>query len=318
MPAGKNFYDVLGVSKNASDKEIKSAFRKLAQKYHPDRGGDEAKFKEISEAYETLSNPDKRKEYDMMLQFGGIPGTGGAGGYAYGGGAGGPSMADIFGSMFRGEGVGGAYSSYGGDSAGFDFGDMFGGGARRARKGSDLRAVIDVSFEESLHGAKRNITHRIPSTGEQDTLEVTIPAGCYDGMKLRFKNHGEYGVNGGPRGNMLVEFRVAEHPLFKRKGKTADVTIDVPISIYEAALGCTVDVPTPSGKKLRLKVPAGTQEGKSFRFKDMGMPDAKRKDHMGALLATISVQVPTSLTDKERAALEKLREADERPYRAKL
>ena len=186
MPSSKSFYDVLGVSKNASDKDIKSAFRKLAQKYHPDRGGDEAKFKEISEAYETLSNPEKRKEYDMMLQFGGIPGQGG---YAYSGGAGGPSMADIFGSMFRGEGVSGAYGS---DPTGFDFGDMFGGGSRRARKGSDLKAVIDVTFDEALHGARRSVTHRIPSTGESDTIEVTIPAGCYDGMKVRYKNHGEY------------------------------------------------------------------------------------------------------------------------------
>lgn len=313
MAAGKTFYDVLGVSKNASDEEIKKAFRKLAVKYHPDRGGDEAKFKEISEAYDTLSNPDKRKEYDMMLQFGGIPG-GGAGGYAYGG-AGGPSMADIFGSMFRGEGVGGAYAA---DGAGFDFGDMFGGGARRARAGSDLKATINVTFDEALHGAKRSITHRIPSTGETDSLEVTIPAGCYDGMKLRFRGHGEYGVNGGPRGNMLVEFRVAEHPVFKRKPKSADVLLDVPVSIYEAALGCTVEVPTPAGKKLRLKVPAGTQTGKSFRFKEMGMPDTKRAGHMGALLATIVVQVPTSLSEKERAALEKLREADERAYRACL
>ena len=217
MPSSKSFYDVLGVSKNASDKDIKSAFRKLAQKYHPDRGGDEAKFKEISEAYETLSNPEKRKEYDMMLQFGGIPGQGG---YTYAGGAGGPSMADIFGSMFRGEGVSGAYGT---DPTGFDFGDMFGGGARRARKGSDLKAVIDVTFDEALHGARRSVTHRIPSTGESDTIEVTIPAGCYDGMKVRYKNHGEYGVNGGPRGNMLIEFHVAEHPVFKRRGKTADV-----------------------------------------------------------------------------------------------
>lgn len=309
MPSSKSFYDVLGVSKNASDKEIKSAFRKLAQKYHPDRGGDEAKFKEISEAYETLSNPDKRKEYDMMLQFGGIPGQGG---YTYAGGAGGPSMADIFGSMFRGEGVSGAY---GADPTSFDFGDMFGGGRARARKGNDLRAVIDVTFDEALHGAKRSVTHRIPSTGESDTIEVTIPAGCYDGMKLRYKNHGEYGVNGGPRGSMLIEFRVAEHPVFKRRGKSADVAIDVPVSMYEAALGCTVDVPTPSGKTLRLKVPAGTQSGKSFRFKDMGMPDVKRSGHTGALLATVSVKVPVSLTEKERAALEKLRDADERIYR---
>ncbi|MDO4437278.1 MAG: J domain-containing protein [Coriobacteriaceae bacterium] len=313
MPSAKNFYDVLGVSKNASDKDIKSAFRKLAQKYHPDRGGDEAKFKEISEAYDTLSNPEKRKEYDMMLQFGGIPGAGG--GYGYAGGAGGPSMADIFGSMFRGEGVSGAY---GADPTTFDFGDMFGGGRARARKGSDLKATIDVTFDEALRGAKRNVTHRIPSTGETDSIEVTIPAGCYDGMKVRFKNHGEYGVNGGPRGNMLIEFRVAEHPVFKRRGKTGDVALDVPISMYEAALGCTVDVPTPAGKTLRLKVPAGTQSGKSFRFKEMGMPDAKRPGHTGALLASVTVQVPTSLTDKERAALEKLVEADERQYRSRL
>lgn len=186
MPSSKSFYDVLGVSKNASDKDIKSAFRKLAQKYHPDRGGDEAKFKEISEAYETLSNPDKRKEYDMMLQFGGIPGQGG---YAYSGGAGGPSMADVFSSMFRGEGVSGAY---GADPTNFDFGDMFGGGRPRARKGSDLKATIDVTFDEALHGARRNVTHRIPSTGESDSIEVTIPAGCYDGMKVRYRNHGEY------------------------------------------------------------------------------------------------------------------------------
>lgn len=310
MPAPKNFYDVLGVSKSASDKEIKSAFRKLAQKYHPDRGGDEAKFKEVSEAYETLSNPQKRKEYDTMLQFGGMPG--GAGGYA---GAGGPSMADIFGSMFRGEGVSGAY---GADPTTFDFSDMFGGGARRARKGADLKAVIDVTFEEALHGAKRTVTHRIPSTGEQDTVEVSIPAGCYNGMKLRYKNHGEYGTNGGPRGSMLVEFHVAEHPLFKRKGKAGDVVLDVDVSMYEAALGCSVDISTPTGKKLRLKIPAGTQTGKCFRFKEMGLPDPKRTGHVGALLATINVQVPTSLSDKERAALEKLRDADERTYREGL
>ena len=195
---------------------------------------------------------------------------------------------------------------------------MFGGGARRARKGSDLKATIDVTFDEALHGARRSVTHRIPSTGESDTIEVTIPAGCYDGMKVRYKNHGEYGMNGGPRGSMLIEFRVAEHPVFKRRGKTADVAIDVPISIFEAALGCTVDIPTPSGKKLRLKVPAGTQTGKSFRFKEMGMPDVKRGGHMGALLATVTVQVPTRLTDQERAALEKLRDADARDYRPKL
>lgn len=266
MPSSKSFYDVLGVSKNASDKDIKSAFRKLAQKYHPDRGGDEAKFKEISEAYETLSNPEKRKEYDMMLQFGGIPGQGG---YAYSGGAGGPSMADIFGSMFRGEGVSGAYGS---DPTGFDFGDMFGGGARRARKGSDLKAVIDVTFDEALHGARRSVTHRIPSTGESDTIEVTIPAGCYDGMKVRYKNHGEYGVNGGPRGNMLIEFHVAEHPVFKRRGKAADVSVEVPISMYEPRSAARLTSPRPRVRNCASRCPRARKRARASVLRRWACP----------------------------------------------
>ncbi len=308
MPQGKNFYDVLGVQKNASDQEIKKAFRKLAQKYHPDAGGDEAKFKEISEAYDTLSDPKKRKEYDQMLMFGGIPGAGG-GGYAYSGGAGAGGWSDIFSSIFNGDGA------FGSDWAS-NFGGM-GGGARaasRPRKGSDLSLSVDVSAEDAFRGVTHKVTYRIPSTGEQQTITVSVPAGAVDGGKLRYKRRGEYGVNGGERGDLVVTTNVAEHPLFKRKG--ADVTMELPISVYEAALGCAVDVPTPGGATVRLKVPAGTQSGKTFRFKDMGAPDVKHRGRMGALLVKVAVQVPTSLSGEEKSALEKLRDADRRDYRA--
>ena len=306
MPQGKNFYDVLGVQRNASDKEIKTAFRKLAQKYHPDAGGDEAKFKEISEAYETLSDPAKRKEYDQMLMFGGIPGAGG-GGYTYSGGAGAGGWSDIFSSIFNGDGA------FGSDWAS-NIGGMSGRAASRPRKGSDLSLSVDVSAEDAFRGVTHKVTYRIPSTGEQQTITVSVPAGAVDGGKLRYKRRGEYGANGGERGDLVVTTNVAEHPLFKRKG--ADVTMELPVSVYEAALGCQVDVPTPGGATVRLKVPAGTQDGKTFRFKEMGAPDVKHRGRTGALLVKIAVQVPTGLSADERGALEKLRAADRRDYRA--
>lgn len=318
MPSGnKTFYDVLGVSKNASDKEIKTAFRKLAQKYHPDAGGDEAKFKEISEAYDTLSDEKKRKEYDMMLQFGGMPGSGGGSPFGGYGAAGGINLEDILGSVFSGNGVGGAWG--GGASAGeggFSGFSGFGGRQNRPRKGGDLSLSVDVSAEDALTGVTHKVTYRIPSTGEQQSITVKVPAGAVDGGKLRYKKHGEYGTNGGERGDLVVTTHVAEHPVFKRKG--ADVTMDLPISAYEAAVGCSIDVPTPGGKTVRLKVPAGTQAGKTFRFKEMGAPDVKHKGRTGALLVKVSVQVPTALTDEEKSALEKLLQADKRDYRSKV
>ena len=308
MAQGKTFYDVLGVSKNATDKEIKSAFRKLAVKYHPDAGGDEQKFKEISEAYETLSDETKRKQYDQMLMFGGMPGGGGAGygGAGYAGAAGG--WGDIFDSIFSGNGAWGS-----------DWGSGFGGnagGRARTRKGGDLSITIDVSADDAFRGTSRTVTYSVPSTGERQTISVTIPAGAVDGGKIRYKRRGEYGANGGERGDLLVTTHVEEHPLFKRKG--ADVNMEVPVSAFEAALGCTVDVPTPGGKTVRLKIPAGTQSGKKFRFKEMGAPDVKRRGRTGALLVEVKVEVPTNLTGDERAALETLRDADTRSYRDKL
>ncbi len=309
--AQKNFYDVLGVKRDASDKEIKTAFRKLAQKYHPDAGGDEAKFKEISEAYDTLSDPKKRKEYDQLLMFGGIPGAGGAGGYTYTGNPGAGGWSDIFSSIFNGEGA------FGSDWA-TNFGGMGGGGraASRPRRGGDLSLTVDVSAEDAFRGVTHKVTYRIPSTGEQQTITVSVPAGAVDGGKLRYKRRGEYGANGGERGDLVVTTHVAEHPLFKRKG--ADVTMKLPISVAEAALGCTVEVPTPGGATVRLKVPAGTQSGKTFRFKEMGAPDVKHRGRTGALLVTVEVAVPTKLSAAEREAFERLRDADTRDYRSEV
>ena len=309
MPqATKTFYDVLGVKRDASDKEIKTAFHKLAQKYHPDAGGDEQKFKEISEAYETLSNPDKRKEYDQMLMFGGMPGGGGRGGaYTYTGG--GQGWSDIFDSIFRGEGAFGTDWAQG-------FGGMGGAARNRPRKGENLSLSVDISAEDAFRGVTRKVTYRVPSTGEQQTITVNVPAGAVNGGKLRYKHRGEYGANGGERGDLVITTRVAEHPLFKRDG--ADVKMDLPVSMYEAALGTQIEVPTPGGKTIRVKIPAGTQSGKTFRFREMGAPDVKHRGRTGALLVTVKVEVPTALTDEERSAFTKLKEADTRDYRARV
>lgn len=314
--AGKNYYDVLGVKRDATQDDIKKAFRKLAAKYHPDAGGDEKKFAEVSEAYTTLSDEKKRKEYDEMLLFGGIPGAdfGGSGGrgrgYGYSTNVGG-DWQDIFDNIRSGDG---AFS-------GFDFSQIFtGGGARpagnRPAKGGDLTMTIDVTADEAFKGTQRKVTFTVPSTGEKQSLTVKVPAGAVDGGKLRYRGRGEFGVNGGERGDLVITTRVAEDPVFKRDG--ADVRMELPISMYEAALGAEVDVPTPDGTTCRLKVPAGTQDGKTFRFRDLGAPNVKRQGVRGALFVTVRVAIPTRLTAKEREALEALRDADTRTYREEV
>lgn len=306
MP-NKNFYDVLGVKRDAAQDEIKRAFRKLAAKYHPDAGGDEAKFKEVSEAYNTLSDPEKRKQYDQLLLFGGgIPGSG------FSGGPGGYTtnvdvdFSQIFNNMRGGEGGFG----------GFDFSSIFGGNggqAKRSSRGDDLNVSIEIPFEDAFNGTTRKVTYRIPSTGETQSLTVKIPAGAVNGGKLRHHGYGEYGANGGERGDLVITTRVLDGELFKRDG--ADVRMDLPISMYEAALGSSIEVPTPRGKKVRLKIPAGTQDGKTFRFRGEGAPDVRRKGFTGALYITIKVVVPTRLSSEERARLEELQQGDSRTYR---
>ncbi len=312
MP-GKNFYDVLGVKRDATQDEIKRAFRKLAAKYHPDAGGDEAKFKEVSEAYNTLSDEGKRREYDQMLMFGGIPGadfggSGGRGRYT--------TNVDVDWSQLFNNVRGSDGAGFGG----FDFSSIFGGGGgaqtNRPNRGGDLNTTIEVSFMDAFHGAMRKVTYRIPSTGETQSINVKIPAGAVDGGKLRYHGHGEYGTNGGERGDLVITTKVLDDALYKRDG--ADVRMDLPVSVYEAALGASIEVPKPDGEKVRLKVPAGTQEGKTFRFRDAGAPDVRNKGRRGALYVTIRVQVPTNLSRDERAVLEDLRQKDGRVYRREV
>ena len=313
MAQEQNLYEILGVAKDASDDDIKKAFRKLAVKYHPDAGGDAETFKKISQAYDVLSDPKKRAEYDQVLKYGafmggGRPGAGGAGM----GGMGGMDWQSIIDSILRGEGAFGTeWNPQDTGFAGFN-----GWGQPRPSRGADLTMSVEVPFADALTGTVRKVTYRVPSTGQTESLSVKIPAGAVDGGRLRYKGRGEFGANGGMRGDLVVTTHVGSHPFYTRDG--ADVRMKLPVSIYEAALGAEVNVPAPNGETLRVKIPAGTQSGKIFRFKGLGAPDVKRAGSTGAFYVSVQVQVPTDLTPEERDALTRLRDRDTRDLRAAI
>ena len=348
--AKRDYYEVLGVSKTASDDEIKKAYRKLAMKYHPDRNPDnpkaEEKFKEAAEAYEILSDSEKRSMYDRMGHhaFQGSFGGGAGGGY------GGFSAEDIF-SQF-----------------GDIFGGAFGGGGRqqqqRQRRGSDLRYVMELSLEEAVQGVKKTITFTAPApcdacdgkgsqnpndvetcktchgagqirmqqgffsvqqtcgtcrgqgkiiknpcqkchgsgvSERQQTLEVTIPAGVDNGDRVRLTGKGE-AIRDGQAGDLYVEVVVREHEIFQRDG--ADLYMDVPISVADAALGKEIQIPTLDGR-VSLKIPEGTQNGKVFRLRGKGVRPV-RNSMLGDLLCRIVVETPVNLTARQRELLKEL------------
>lgn len=300
--ASKNYYDVLGVSKTATEDEIKKAFRKLARKHHPDAGGSEEKFKEINEAYEILSDKKKREQYDQYGQYfgeqGPPPGYGaagaGAGGFP-GGGFGGFSgggqqvnfdlgdLGDIFGSMFGG-------GSHGGQFGGF------GSRGKSPMRGQDLQIETTITFEQALVGTQLTLK---TSSGRE--IKVNVPAGATDGGKLRFRGKGEPGVNGGPTGDVYVITKIAPHKYYARD--KANVILTLPLTIAEAALGTTVTIPVPDGSKAKLKIPAGTQEGKIFRMKGKGAPKLKGGGN-GDLMVKAHIAIPTSLTKQQKELLE--------------
>ena len=310
MPATPDYYKTLGVARDASADEIKKAFRKLARKHHPDAGGDEAKFKEINEAYEVLSDDKKRKLYDQygtanenQIPHGwaGRRGAGAAQGDPF---AGFGSWAEILESIRRGEGAFGT-------SWDFNFG---GRKAAAARKGADLSVTLEVTFDEAFAGTEKRVTIRVPGKPDPETLTVKIPAGAVDGGRLRFKGKGAPGENGGPSGDLLVVTKVGEHPCFRRDG--ADVIVDVPITMAEAALGASVVVPAPDGTKVRVKIPAGTQDRATFAIRGKGAARVKGEG-TGDLRIAVSVVVPTQLNSKQREALEAFQAAtdtDVRPW----
>ncbi len=304
----KNYYDILGVKKNASADEIKKAFRKLAQKHHPDAGGDEETFKNINEAYEVLSDPEKKKQYDRFgtvgnfsEQPGGWPGgahgwPGGSRSYTYSssGGAG-FDWGDIFSNIRNGDGA---------------FGSNWDFSVNKKRKGRDLQASIELTFEEAFNGATKRVSIKVPSTGETETVTVKVPEGAVDGGRLRYRGKGEYGANGGERGDLLVVTKIQAHPFFSRD--KADVLMDLPVSIDEAVLGASVVVPTPDGSRVKIRVPAGTQDGRILRVKGKGAKQVKGKGY-GDLRIKVCVNIPKDLNPEQRQALEAFRDASPSP-----
>jgi molecular chaperone DnaJ len=347
--AAKSLYEILGVAKNASADEIKKAYRKLARQYHPDRNpGDqdaEERFKEIQGAYDVLSDPDKRKQYDA---FGSADGRrAGPGDFTWASGEG-FDLGDLFGGIF-GRGRGAQQQQQ----------------QQRGQRGADVEVEINLSFEDALHGLETRIPVAIetacrecggtgakPGTspkicpecngrgvlaesqglfalsqpcprcrGNGTVIEdpcprcagsgrerrtkrytVKIPAGVRDGTRIRLKAKGEAGYGGAPAGDLYVVTRVAESPIYERRG--SDLVVNVPVTFAEAALGASVEVPTPDGP-VSLKIPEGTQDGKLIRIRGRGAPKLKGGGK-GDVLARVRLTVPTKLTKAEREAIENL------------
>ena len=359
MAEKRDYYEVLGVDRGADDATLKKAYRKLAKKYHPDMNpGDkeaEAKFKEATEAYGVLSDPDKRRQYDQFGHAAFENGGGGAGAGGFGGFGG---FEDIFGDIF---------------------GDLFGGGGSRRRanngpmKGANLRAVVHITFEEAVFGCQkeleinlkdtcttchgtgakpgtspetcskcngtgqitytqqtmfgsvRNVTtcpdcngtgkiirdkctvcHGTGYTSSRKRIQVNIPAGIDDGQSIRIREKGEPGVNGGPRGDLLVEVQVTRHPIFQRQDMNIFST--APITFAQAALGGDVKISTVDGDVLYTVKP-GTQTDTKIRLKGKGVPSLRNSNVRGDHYVTLVVQTPTKLNEKAKEALRAFDEA---------
>ena len=361
----KDLYKVLGVSRGASQEEIRRSYRKLAREHHPDANRDdkdaEERFKEIQHAYEILSNPEKRRQYDegpRAFFGGGNAGQGGAGGART---ADFSDLSDLFGGL----------------------GDIFGASTRTretSRKGQNITATVNLSFNDALNGVTTRVnvpveeacgdcrgTGAAPGTsprtcpecggrgvrsrdqgffafsepcarcrGEGTIVEkpcptcsgsgrlrkarqvtVRIPARAKDGMKIRVPGRGSAGEKGGPAGDLFVVTRVAEHPVFKRRGD--DFVVEVPVSFVEAALGAQIEVPRPGGGTVKLRLPAGTQDGKQFRVRGAGAPKARsRSGERGDLIVRARLVVPRKLKKREREILEALAEERDEDVRGEL
>jgi len=355
--AKRDYYDVLGVTKSASPEDIKSAYRKLAVKYHPDKNpGDKAaedKFKEASEAYGILSDKSKKENYDNFGHAAFENGGGGQGGFGGFGGFGGSDFSDIFEDFF---------------------GD-FGGGRRGNRRnssnrGSDLRYDLSITLEEAYSGKKQNIQFsssdkcntckgsgskpgfsadrctycggngkvrsnqgfftvqqtcpQCSGSGEEITnpcndcggngnkqtskkISVTVPKGVNDGTRIRLAGKGEAGSRGGANGDLYLFINIKSHELFKRSDE--NLFFECPISIADAALGTSIEIPTIDGGKAKIKIPEGTQSGKQFRLKGKGMP-YMRGSGTGDLYVQINTEVPVSLNKEQKNLLEKFREIE--------
>lgn len=286
----EDFYQVLGVSRNASEADIKKAYRKLSRENHPDSKPDDKvaaeKFKQVQEAYSALGDAEKRQKYD---RFGHAAFEGGRGGGSpFGGGQ--VDLGDLF----------------GGGGGGFDFGDLFGGGGRRApraRKGQDVETTIDVPFNTAAEGGSYSLT--VSTAGKPEQITARIPAGVDSGSVIRLSGQGHPGMGGGPNGDLMVKIKVAPHPYFRRDG--SNLLVDVPISLTEAALGAKVDVPTLSEGLITVTVPAGSASGTRLRLRGKGIINRKTNEP-GDLYAILQIVVPKELDDRSRELLEEFAE----------
>jgi len=309
----KDYYDILGVSRDADEKEIKRAFRRLARKHHPDVNpgdpGAEERFKEINEAYEVLSDPEKRRKYDQLgadwsrwQQAGGRPGdfdwsqwtTGAPGGQRvyvrqgtpedledlFGGAS---PFSDFFAQIFGGMGTGAA-------PGGFEY-------RARPQRGQDYGQELEISLREAYRGTMRILQK------DGRRLEVKIPPGAHTGTRVRMAGEGRPGAAGGEAGDLYLRVKVAPDPQFERKGD--DLYVTVPVDLYTAILGGEVRVPTLSGPVM-LTIPAGTQNGRVFRLRGRGMPHLRQPGQHGDLYAKIDVRLPTDLGPRQRELLEEL------------
>lgn len=288
--AKRDYYEVLGVGKNASDDEIKKAYRKLAVKYHPDKNpGDkeaEAKFKEISEAHEVLSDKQKRARYDQF-------GHAGVGGNA--GGTGNPFANGSY--SFNGQGFNFDFGGGGlDDILGSIFG--FGGGQRRPSRGTDYRTTVVLSFEEAVFGTTKIVT------ADGKDLKVKIPAGIDDGMSIRLTGKGGAAPKGGTKGDLYVFVRVKPHRHLTREGSI--ILSEQVVSMVDAALGTEVDVETVDGN-VRMKVPAGTQSGTPFKLSGHGVPLMRSDGDRGPHIVTIIVETPKNLSKRQKELLEEFK-----------
>jgi len=301
-----DYYKTLGLDKNATEDEIKKAYRKLARKYHPDLNPNDKeanrKFQQINEANEVLSDPEKRKKYDQLgadwNQPGGFQPPPGweaqqPGGrfYQYGGGDGGGGVQFEFG----GTGFSDFFEAFFGGGRGRSAFGGFGGRQATAERGADVEADIMVTLEEALHGSTRTVSLRRAGSNKVENYQVKIPRGVHEGQRIRLRGQGEAGVRGGKSGDLFLRVRLARHPDFTVEG--SDLIYEAKIEPWRAVLGSELLVPTLEGK-VRLKIPSGTQGGQRFRLRERGLPGVSGK--RGDLYVVVQINLPKKITERER------------------